>query len=53
MKSNIIVPIAAYKLGSRPLILPADFEISARITEPEAVMVVDGKEEIFIKAKIN
>ena len=35
---NIIVPMAAYKLGSRPLILPADYEISARITgHPEAV----------------
>ena len=52
MKSNIIVPKAAYKLGSRPLILPADYEISAKITgHPEAVMVIDGKEEIFIKGE--
>ena len=52
MKSNIIVPMAAYKLGSRPLILPANFDISAKITgHPEAVMVIDGKEEIFIKGE--
>ncbi len=52
MKSNIIVPIAAYKLGSRPLILPADYDISAKITgHPEAVMVIDGKEEIFINGE--
>ena len=52
MKSNIIVPIAAYKLGSRPLILPAEYSISAKITgHPEAIMVIDGKEEIFIKGE--
>ena len=52
MKSNIIVPIAAYKLGSRPLVLPSDFDISAKITgHPEAIMVIDGKEEIFIKGE--
>ena len=52
MKSNIIVPIAAYKLGSRPLILPAEYSISAKITgHPEAIMVIDGKEEIFIKSE--
>ena len=53
MKSNIIVPIAPYKLGSRPLILPAKYDISAKITgHPEAVMVIDGKEEILLKGKI-
>ena len=52
MKSNIIVPIAAYKLGSRPLILPSDYDISAKITgHPEAIMAIDGKEEIFIKGE--
>ena len=50
MKSNLIVPMAPYKLGSRPLILPANYDISAKIKgHPEAVMVIDGKEEIFIK----
>ena len=50
MKSNIIVPIAPYKLGSRPLVLPSEYDISAKITgHPEAVMVIDGKEEIYIK----
>ncbi len=50
MQSNLIVPMAPYKLGSRPLILPANYEISAKINGyPEAVMVIDGKEEIFIK----
>ena len=52
MKSNIIVPMAAYKLGSRPLILPADYNITAKITgHPEAVMVIDGKEEISINGE--
>lgn len=52
MKSNLIVPMAAYKLGSRPLILPADYNIVAKITGyPEAVMVIDGREEIFIKGE--
>ena len=50
MQSNLIVPMAPYKLGSRPLILPANYDISAKINgHPEAVMVIDGKEEIFIK----
>ena len=50
MESNIIVPMAPYKLGSRPLILPADYDIVAKITgHPEAVMVIDGKDEILIK----
>ena len=50
MESNLIVPMAPYKLGSRPLILPANYDISAKINgHPEAVMVIDGKEEIFIK----
>ena len=50
MESNLIVPMAPYKLGSRPLILPANYDISAKIKgHPEAVMVIDGKEEIFIK----
>ena len=51
MKSNLIVPMAPYKLGSRPLILPSNYDIEARITgHPEAVMVIDGKEEIHIKS---
>lgn len=50
MKSNLIVPMAPYKLGSRPLILPSNYDISAKISgHPEAVMVIDGKDEIFIK----
>ena len=50
METNLIVPMAPYKLGSRPLILPANHDISAKIKgHPEAVMVIDGKEEIFIK----
>ena len=50
MESNLIVPMAPYKLGSRPLILPANYDISAKINgHPEAVMVIDGKEEIFIR----
>ena len=54
MKANLIVPMAAYKLGARPLILPAEYELSAKITgHPECVMVIDGREEIMIKSNDN
>ena len=48
--SHIIVPMAAYRIGARPLVIPSKYEITARITgHPEAVMVIDGQDEIMIK----
>ena len=49
MKSHILVPIAAYRIGARPLVIPSKYEITAKLTgNPEAVMVIDGQEEILI-----
>jgi len=49
MEAHIIVPIAAYRIGARPLVIPSNYEITARLTgNPEAVMVIDGQEEILI-----
>ena len=50
MESHIVVPMAAYRIGARPLVVPSKYPITARITgHPEAVMVIDGKDEIMIK----
>ncbi|SVD23055.1 uncharacterized protein METZ01_LOCUS375909, partial [marine metagenome] len=52
MKAHIIVPIAAYRIGARPLVIPSNYEITAKLTgNPEAVMVIDGQEEILITIK--
>ncbi len=49
MESHIIVPIAAYRIGARPLVIPSKYNITAKLTgNPEAVMVIDGQEEILI-----
>jgi len=49
MEAHIIVPIAAYRIGARPLVIPSNYEITAKLTgNPEAVMVLDGQEEILI-----
>lgn len=42
----VIVPIAPFKLSSRPWVIPFDSEIQLRIKVPnkEAVIVIDGKE---------
>jgi len=49
MESHIIVPIAAYRIGARPLVIPSKYEITAKLTgNPEAVMVIDGQDEIMI-----
>ena len=49
MESHILVPIAAYRIGARPLVIPSKYEITAKLTgNPEAVMVIDGQEEILI-----
>jgi len=49
MESHIIVPIAAYRLGARPLIIPSKYTIHAKLTgNPEAVMVIDGQDEIMV-----
>jgi NAD+ kinase len=45
MESHIVVPMAAYRIGARPLVVPSKYNITARITgHPEAVMVIDGKD---------
>jgi len=44
MESHIIIPIAAYRIGARPLVIP-----SKLTGNPEAVMVLDGQEEILVK----
>ena len=50
MKSNIIVPIAAYRIGTRPLVIPCKYDVTVKLTgNPVAVMVIDGQEEIMIK----
>lgn len=50
MDSHIIVPMAAYRIGARPLVVPSKYKIKATITgHPEAVMVIDGQDEILIK----
>ncbi len=50
MQSHIIVPMAAYRIGARPLVVPSKYHIKAKITgHPEAVMVIDGQDEIMIK----
>ena len=50
MQSHIIVPMAAYRIGARPLVIPSKYNIKAKITgHPEAVMVIDGQDEIMIK----
>ena len=52
MEAHIIVPIAAYRIGARPLVIPSKYEITAKLTgNPEAVMVIDGQEEILITIK--
>ena len=50
MESNIIVPMAAYRIGARPLVIPSKYDITAKLTgNSEAVMVLDGQEEILVK----
>ena len=49
MESHVVVPMAAYRIGARPLVVPSKYDITARITgHPEAVMVIDGQDEIMI-----
>ena len=41
--------MAAYRLGTRPLVVPSKYELEAKLTgNPEAVMVIDGQDEIMI-----
>ena len=56
MEAHVVVPMAAYRIGARPLVVPSKYGITARITgHPEAVMVIDGQDEIMINKedKIN
>lgn len=49
--STVIVPLAPYKLSSRPWVLPAGSEIKVELTVPkkEAVLVIDGQYSRTIK----
>ena len=50
MESHIIVPMAAYRIGARPLVIPSKYDITVKLTgNSEAVMVLDGQEEILVK----
>jgi NAD+ kinase len=47
----VIVPLAPYKLSSRPWVLPARSKIKVELTVPkkEAVLVIDGQYSRTIK----
>ncbi|HWG90666.1 MAG TPA: NAD(+)/NADH kinase [Candidatus Thermoplasmatota archaeon] len=47
LEAIVIVPLAAFRLASRPIVLPPDVEVSIRLKEREkdAVVVVDGQYE--------
>ena len=47
----VVVPIASFKLSSRPWIIPSDSEITIRLSSPkkEAVVAIDGQKSYRIK----
>jgi len=47
----VVVPIAPFKLSSRPWIIPSDSEITIRLSSPkkEAVVAIDGQKSYRIK----
>ena len=47
----VVVPVAPFKLSSRPWIIPSDSEITVRLTSPkkEAVIAIDGQKSYRIK----
>jgi len=49
VEAHIIVPIAPYRIGARPLVLPAREPVTVRLLkEREAMLVLDGRDEIVI-----
>lgn len=47
-----LVPLAAFSLSSRPMVLPADTVMQMRVMQPdkEAMIVVDGQHELEMRA---
>jgi NAD+ kinase len=47
----VVVPVAPFKLSSRPWIIPSDSEITVRLSSPkkEAVVAIDGQKSYRIK----
>ncbi len=47
----VVVPIAPFKLSSRPWVIPSDSEITIRLSSPkkEAVVAIDGQKSYRIK----
>jgi NAD+ kinase len=48
--AHVIVPIAPYKLSTRPIVVPADSEIRIREVEGRgSLLVIDGQREIAVE----
>ena len=46
-----MVPIAPYRIGSRPLVIPDNMELGIRLLNPqESVIVLDGHDELAVGA---
>jgi NAD+ kinase len=48
----VVVPVAPFKLSSRPWVIPSDSEITIRLSAPkkEAVIAIDGQKSYRIKS---
>lgn len=50
VQAHVIVPIAPYKLSTRPMVVPADSEIRINEVEGrESLLVIDGQREIKLE----
>ena len=46
-----MVPIAPYRIGSRPLVIPDNMELGIRLLiQQESVIVLDGHDELAVGA---
>ena len=44
-----MVPIAPYRIGSRPLVIPDNMELGIRLLNPQqSVIVLDGHKELAV-----
>ena len=47
--AHVIVPIAPYRIGSRPLVIPDNMELGIRLLNPQqSVIVLDGHKELAV-----
>jgi NAD+ kinase len=47
--AHVLVPIAPYRIGSRPLVIPDSMELGIRLLNPrQSVIVLDGREEMAV-----